>query len=42
MNQIGWEIRPLGWLILCVIALLFVYLLYKMLHQPPLHPDSGR
>ena len=40
MNQIGWEIRPLGWLVLIVVAALLLYLLYKKLQQPPLNPES--
>ena len=42
MNQIGWEIRPLGWLVVLVVGALLVYLLYRRLQQPPLQPDSGR
>ena len=42
MNQVGWEIRPLGWLVVCVVGALLVYLLYIRLQQPPMKPDPER
>jgi hypothetical protein len=41
MNQVGWEIRPLGWLLLVVVGMLLVYLLYRKFPRPPLKPEPG-
>ena len=41
MNQVGWEIRPLGWLILIIVGALLVYLLYQKFQRPPLKPQPG-
>jgi hypothetical protein len=35
MKGIGWEIRPLGWVILIVLAVVVGYFVYKRLHPPP-------
>ena len=34
MKPVGWEIRPLGWLLLAVLVGLLVFLVYRRL-QPP-------
>ena len=35
MNQVGWEIRPLGWLLLILVGMLLVYLLFRKFQRPP-------
>ena len=36
MKGIGWEIRPLGWVLLIVFAVVVIgYFVYKWLHPPP-------
>jgi hypothetical protein len=39
MKGIGWEIRPLGWVLLIVLAVVLAvvigYFVYKRLHPPP-------
>ena len=35
MKTVGWEIRPLGWVLLIVLAVVVGYFVYKRLHPPP-------
>ncbi len=36
MKGIGWEIRPLGWVLLFVLAVVVIgYFVYKRLHPSP-------
>ena len=39
MNQTGWEMPPVGWLLFIVVAALLLYLLYKKVERPPLNPE---
>lgn len=41
MNPVGWEIRPLGWLLLLVLVGLLVYLVYKRLQPPSAQPERN-
>lgn len=35
MESVGWEIRPLGWLVLFLLAVLSIYLIIDWLLLPP-------
>ena len=35
MENVGWEIRPAGWILLFVIVALLIYYIAKRLHRPP-------
>lgn len=39
MKPVGWEIRPLGWLLLVVLVGLLVYFIYRRLHPPSAQPE---
>ena len=34
MESIGWEIRPAGWLLLFVLAVLLIYFIIRWLQRP--------
>jgi hypothetical protein len=35
MKSVGWEIRPLGWIVLVVILGLVIYFTIRWLRRPP-------
>ena len=35
MENIGWEIRPAGWVVLFIVVALLTYYVVKWLRQPP-------
>ncbi len=35
MKTVRWEIRPVGWVLLIVLAVVVGYFVYKRLHPPP-------
>jgi hypothetical protein len=35
MENIGWEIRPVGWIVLIIILGLLIYYLANRLQRPP-------
>ena len=39
MKPVGWEIRPLGWLLLILIGCLLTYLVITWLQRPPHQPE---
>ena len=41
MKPVGWEIRPLGWLLLVVLVALLVYLIYRRLQPPSAQPKGN-
>ncbi|HXX75217.1 MAG TPA: hypothetical protein VEI50_08815 [Nitrospiraceae bacterium] len=41
MKPVGWEIRPLGWLLLVVLVALLVYLIYRRLQPPSAQPEGN-
>ena len=40
MKSVGWEIRPLGWLVVAVILGLVIYFVIRWLHRPPLKDED--
>jgi hypothetical protein len=35
MESIGWEIRPAGWILLLIVAVLVIYFLWNRTQQNP-------
>ncbi len=35
MENVGWEIRPAGWILLFVAAAVLIHYIDKRLHRPP-------
>ncbi len=41
MESVGWEIRPIGWLVLFIVAALLIYHLVRRWRRPP-DENQGR
>ena len=42
MKPVGWEMRPLGWVLVLVIVAILSYVIVRKLHRlpPPLEPEA--
>jgi len=38
----GWQIKPLGWILLLAVVGLAIYFFIKWLHRPPRQSTEGR